>query len=397
MQRPEDPVLAGEPMPAREVVETIALLMRTAYALPERGEQAAVAIEARLAAGEYDDLSNEALAERLTSDLHEVCADRHLRVRARPPHRVPGSGEPGQPDQAEPGQAEPGQGEHGSGQHGSSQHGPDVRRPGGQLIERDPPARRGGRPRPGGGRLVNYGIARVERLAGNIGYLDLRRTAEPAEAAPAMAAAMELVARTYALIMDLRENGGGSLDGAAFWCSYLFPDGHTHLNNVHTAETGTTRQVWSLPWVPGERYTGRPVYVLTSSRTFSGGEDIAYTLQAQGRAMVIGEVTGGGAHPTRTRPISAALALSLPYARSVNPVTGTNWEGTGVAPDIAVPAGQALDVAYGLSLRAALADAEVAAEMPPLIAAEAREALAALPEPALPEPALPEPPGPPVA
>jgi hypothetical protein len=368
-----DPVLAAEPMSVAEVVAAVARLLRTAYVLPERGAQAAAAIESRLAAGDYDDLPDEALAERLTSELYEVCADRHLRVRVRPQHD--------EPSPRAPGPGEPGPGEHRPGEPSHREPSPGPRGSGRRPAERDgEPGRRGGRPRPGGGRLINYGIFRVERLAGNIGYVDLRGVADPAEAAPAIAAAMELVARTYALIIDLRNNGGGSLDGAAFWCSYLFPDSRTHLNDVYSADTGETRQVWSLPWVPGERYLDRPVYVLTSSRTFSGGEDIAYNLQAQGRARVVGETTGGGAHPTRTQPISATLAVSVPYARSVNPVTGTNWEGTGVTPDVAVPADEALDVAHALALRETLADTDATEEMPPPIAAEAREALAGLPQ-----------------
>jgi C-terminal processing protease CtpA/Prc len=117
------------------------------------------------------------------------------------------------------------------------------------------------------------------------------------------------------------------------------------------------------------------VYVLTSSETFSGGEDLGYTLQAQGRAELIGETTGGGAHPTRTMPISDTLAISVPHARSVNPVTGTNWPGTGVVPDVATPAAQAYDVAYAKALRHVLA-----LTVPPPIADEARAALAALPD-----------------
>lgn len=242
---------------------------------------------------------------------------------------------------------------------------------------------------------MNFGIFRVERLPGNVGYLDLRMVADPRQAGTAIAAAMELVAGTYALILDLRQNGGGSPYGAAFWCSYLFEGPHTHLNDIYDGDTGETRQFWSLAYVPGARYLGRPVYVLTSGETFSGGEDIAYTLQAQGRVRVIGETTGGGAHPTRMVPISPGLAMSVPFARSINPVTGTNWEGTGVVPDIAVPADRAYDVAYGLALRHVLAEAEAdeaddadgAADpgdrefppaVPPPVADEAREALAAL-------------------
>jgi hypothetical protein len=149
------------------------------------------------------------------------------------------------------------------------------------------------------GRLDNFGIRRVERLDGNIGYLDLRRMPDPANAGPAISAAMELVAGTCALIIDMRHNGGGAPEGVVFWCSYLFDGEPTHLNDIFRADTGETRQFWALPYVPGTRYPDQPVYVLTSERTFSGGEDLCYTLQALGRAQVIGETTGGGAHPTR--------------------------------------------------------------------------------------------------
>jgi len=227
------------------------------------------------------------------------------------------------------------------------------------------------------GRLDNFGIRQVERLDGNVGYLDVRRVAVPANAGPAIAAAMELVAGAYALIIDLRHNGGGAPDGVVFWCSYLFDGEPVHLNDIFRADTGETRQFWALPYVPGTRYPDRPVYVLTSGHTFSGGEDFAYTLQALGRATVIGETTGGGAHPTRAFPISPAVHIGIPFARSVNPVTGTNWQGTGVVPDVAVPADQALDVAYARALEHVLGLDDV----PPPIADEAREALAALPDP----------------
>ncbi len=220
---------------------------------------------------------------------------------------------------------------------------------------------------------MNYGIFKVERLDGDIGYIDLRAVAPPDDAARAIAAAMELVSGTAALIIDLRHNGGGAPAGVVFWLSYLFPDDQTHLNDIFDAGSGETRQFWTLASVPGHRYLDRPVYLLTSERTFSGGEDFAYSLQAQGRAELIGETTGGGAHPTQRVPISATLVLAVPNARSVNPVTGTNWEGTGVVPDVAVPAEQAFDVAYGRALRHVLT-----LHLPPPLLDEAREALAAL-------------------
>jgi len=225
------------------------------------------------------------------------------------------------------------------------------------------------------GRLDNFGIRRVERLDGNIGYLDLRRMPLPENAGPAIAAAMELVGGTYALIIDMRRNGGGSPGGVTVWCSYLLPENPVHLNDIFSADTGETRQFWSLPYLPGSRYLDKPVYVLTSGRTFSGGEDLCYTLQALGRVEVIGETTGGGAHPTRPFPVSAAVHIAIPFARSINPVTGTNWQGTGVIPDTPVTADEAYPVAYAKALR----HVTELRDIPPPVADEASTALAALP------------------
>ena len=340
---PDDGTLVAEQMSGPEIVTAALSLLRANYVFPELAEQAAVAVEARLAAGEYDNLDEIMLTDLLTRHLREVCEDKHLAVRL--------GGGPG------PGGRRPG-------------HDPERDEP------KDHEARRLAMRQMG--RLDNFGIHRVERLDGNIGYLDLRRVPVPANAGPAIAAAMELVAGTYALIIDLRRNGGGSPEGVVFWCSYLFTERPTHLNDIFHADTGETRQFWALPYVPGTRYVDRPVYVLTSSHTFSGGEDFCYTLQALGRAQVIGETTGGGAHPTRPFPISPAVHIAIPFARSINPVTGTNWQGTGVVPDIGVPEERAYDVAYGLSLRYVLA----MDDLPSPIVDEARDALAELPDPA---------------
>jgi Peptidase family S41/N-terminal domain of Peptidase_S41 in eukaryotic IRBP len=334
---PHDPAAVDEPMSTDEIVTIALQTLRTSYVFPERAEQAAAAVQARLAAGEYQGLDENALAERLTEHLNEVCEDKHLRVRAMSPRHA--RRRAAVPDAAPPSRPEPGR--------------PDGKR------------------HPG-----NYGIQRVDRLAGNVGYLDLHGVAQPDdEAGAAIAAAMRLVSGTYALIIDLRNNHGGSPHGVAFWCSFLFPGAETRLTDIFTAETGETRQFWTLPYVPGPRYLDRPVYVLTSHETFSGGEDLCYSLQAQGRAEVIGETTGGGAHPTRPIPISATMMIGVPFARSVNAITGTNWQGTGVVPDVAVPAADAYDVAYGQALRHVLSSEFV----PPPVADEAREALAALP------------------
>ena len=333
---PDDGSLAAEQLSGREIVTKALELLRANYVFPEQAGRAATAIEARLEAGEYDDLDEITLTERLTRDLQEITGDRHLRV-------VFGGGP-----------------------------GPRRQRIGEPEEPKDHEARRLAMRRMG--RLDNFGIRQVERLDGNVGYLDVRRVAVPANAGPAIGAAMELVAGTYALIIDLRHNGGGAPEGVVFWCSYLLDERPTHLNDIFHADTGETRQFWALPYVPGTRYLDRPVFVLTSGRTFSGGEDFAYTLQALGRATVVGETTGGGAHPTRGFPISAAVHIGIPFARSVNPVTGTNWQGTGVVPDVPADAERAYDVAYARALEKVLTMDDV----PPPIADDAREALAGL-------------------
>jgi hypothetical protein len=354
----DDGSQAAEQLSGREIAAKALELLRENYVFPELAGQVAAAVEARLAAGEYDNLDEIALTDLLTEHLREVSGDKHLAVRlggGPGPRREPG---PERGPERGPGHT--------------------VGRPDGDKRDRaddepaDPEARRLKMRQMG--RLDNFGIHRVERLDGNIGYLDLRRVPMPENAGPAIAAAMELVCGTNALIIDMRRNGGGSPDGAAVWCSYLLPEKPAHLNDIFHADTGETRQFWSLPYLPGTRYLDRPVYLLTSARTFSGGEDICYTLQALGRAEVIGETTGGGAHPTRPFPISAAVHIAIPFARSINPVTGTNWQGTGVVPDTQVAADEAYRVAYIKALNhvAGLGD------VPPPIAHEARDALAAL-------------------
>ncbi len=352
---PDDGSLAAEQLSSREIVVKALALLRENYVFPELAGQVAAGVEARLAAGEYDNLDEIALTELLTSHLQEASGDKHVRVGlggARPPER----GEPGR------GPGRPGRDRDDRGDRDAGQPAP------GEAAGQGPRRQQIRHP----GELVNFGIHRVERLDGNIGYLDLRGVPPPEHAGPAITAAMELVAGTFALIIDLRRNGGGSPHGVALWCSYLIDDRPTRLNDIFSAETGETTQFWSYPYLPGRRYLDRPVYVLTSSRTFSGGEDLGYTLQALGRAEVIGEATGGGAHPTRPFPISAAVHIGVPYARSISPLTGTNWQGTGVIPDTPVPADQAYDVAYTKALRHVLELDEV----PPPIADEARDTLA---------------------
>jgi C-terminal processing protease CtpA/Prc len=297
---------------ANAVVEDALRLLCEKYIFPEKAEQAADLVRAELAAGVFDDLDESALGVALTERFMAVCADKHLRVRPRKPGYEKAMSEE-------------------------------------EFVEAWREQLR----------LANHGIARVERLDGNIGYLDLRLVASPDVGGTAIAAAMELVSHTNALIIDLRQNKGGSPQGVTFWNSYFFADAETHLNDIYDGESGRTRQFWTLDYLPGERYLDRPIWILTSATTFSGGEEFCYNLKALGRATLVGETTGGGAHPTMPFALTDTLEITIPIARSINPVTGTNWEGTGVQPDIATSADEALDVAYRKALEHVLAsDAE---------------------------------------
>lgn len=197
---------------------------------------------------------------------------------------------------------------------------------------------------------VAAGVFKVERLPGNIGYIDLRGFEPPVFSAPAIDAAMILVKNTEAIVLDLRMNGGGEGETVAYLMSHFFAEGdQRHLNDMIFRQGHRTQQYWTTTAV-GIHYT-RPVYVLTSRRTFSAAEECAYNFQAQKRATLVGETTGGGANPGDVYPITHGLVAFVSNGQSINPVTHTNWEGVGVKPDIVTPAARALDVANAKILR----------------------------------------------
>jgi len=195
-----------------------------------------------------------------------------------------------------------------------------------------------------------YGIEKIERLPGNVGYIDLHGFGATEFAGPAYTAAIGLLAGTDALILDLRRNGGGSPASVAYLMSHFFPLGdRRHLLDMYNRPANTTTQFWTVPTV-ALRYD-KPVYVLTSARTFSGGEHCAYDFQAQKRGTLVGETTGGGSNPVDWFSAGHGIVVAIPTARATNPVTRTNWEHVGVKPDIAVPAAQALQTAHVAILR----------------------------------------------
>jgi len=189
----------------------------------------------------------------------------------------------------------------------------------------------------------NCAFEKVELLPANIGYLKFNGFLDPEICGPTATAAMSFLAHVDALIIDLRSNGGGSPEMVAYICSYLFAE-RTHLNDLYNRKEDKTAEFWTRE-VPGPRLAKQPVFVLTSKRTFSGAEEFTYNLKNLKRATVIGETTGGGAHPVSGHRIDDHFMIGVPFARAINPITKTNWEGTGVEPDIKVPASEALDVA----------------------------------------------------
>ena len=282
------------------VVDAMAKALEKTYVNADKAKSMAAAIRAHVAKGDYDKITDgEDFATRLTDDLHADTRDLHMHVVFGPHPKD----EPPPPPEAQ------------------------------QLEEL---------------RKENFGVHKIERLPGNIARLEIIFFPEAKFAAvqQGIGDLMSQVADADALILDLRENGGGDSDTVLMIASYMFDGKPVHLNDIYEREANKTTPGWTLAKVPGKRFGGKkPVFVLTSKRTFSGGEDLAYSLQMTKRAIVIGEATGGGAHPVKLVSLDDQFAIAIPNAESISPITHGNWEGTGVIPDVATTADAALDEA----------------------------------------------------
>lgn len=288
----DEPVTEEE---RRAVVARIVTLVNERYVFPESAQETGDYLNAQLEAGAFDELHDPAIfAEKLTATLQHINHDKHMRVRL------------------------------------SSGNGRDPIR---EFNSK-------------------HGFETVEVLDGNIGYIDMRGFLSVDIARETATEAMETVAEADAVIFDMRNNGGGRPDMVQWVSSYFFAE-RTHLNSLYWRETDTTQEFWTLTNVPGKQMAEVPLFVLTSSRTFSAAEEFTYNLQSRNRATIIGETTGGGAHPGKNININDRFRIFIPTGRAINPVTGTNWEGTGVKPDIEIDADQALEKALELAKEAA--------------------------------------------
>jgi hypothetical protein len=308
-QQPKPPAVdAGQ---KQAIIDEISTLLNKNYIFPETAKKVEEALRAKLKSGDFDKLPGAPeFARAVSAVLLEVSKDRH-------------TGFAFNPAMAE-----------------------DLRRLAGQSEEE---AKKVRERRLEEARRDNFGFRKVERLAGNIGYLDFRMFASPDEAGVTAVAAMNFLAYCDAVIVDLRQNGGGDPAQIQLISSYFFAE-PVHLNDLYFRAADRTDNFWTLPYVPGPKAAGADLYILTSARTFSGAEEFTYNMKNLKRATVIGETTGGGAHPTEPMIVQRDFILRVPFARAINPVSKTNWEGTGVTPDIAVPAAEAFDRAYALAV-----------------------------------------------
>jgi hypothetical protein len=195
------------------------------------------------------------------------------------------------------------------------------------------------------GIVDNYGFYKVERLPGNVGYIDLRRFYSINIGADTAISCFNAISSTDALIIDLRKNGGGRVEMVTFLASFLLQES-TLFNSIYNRSEDTLTQNWTHNYTPGKKYLNKPVYILTSNYTFSGGEAFAYGLKNIGRVKIIGEVTGGGAHPVIFTQISEFLRLKVPNRRTIDPITNSNWEQVGVIPDVTIEEEKAFNSAY---------------------------------------------------
>jgi hypothetical protein len=286
------------------VIERAAELMLANYQLLASAERAAADVRERAKRGEYDSIDSAArLAESLSRDLSDATTDRHVRVKF-------GAERVSDPLAAV-----------------------DETKEQLAQLRRDAQAE-------------SCGLGAPRVLDGNVGYLEMKRFFRAEFAGDALAAAMQRLAGTDALIVDLRECHGGDSVMVVLAASWFFDGRPRHWNDLLRRCDGTTTQFWTAAWLPGARYVDKPVYVLTAQRTFSAPESFAYELQQTRRATIVGETTGGGAHSGAWFPIDDRFAIFVPLSRYVSATSGGDWEGVGVKPDIACEAAEALRRAH---------------------------------------------------
>lgn len=201
-------------------------------------------------------------------------------------------------------------------------------------------------------RRSNYYFTGVQLLEGNVGYIDFDQfPVMTPEARRAAEAAMVLVAHTDAVIIDLRANPGGSDGMNQFLSSHFLPEAPVVITSREYRQgEGIRRTDYpNDPALGGGRLSHVPLYILVDASTGSAAENMSFSLQGLGRAVIVGEATAGAAHSSQFHPLPHGFAIQIPIARSFNPRTGRDWEGVGVVPDVPTASADAL-TAHALAL-----------------------------------------------
>jgi len=305
---PGPPDLAIDNPTKSLVIDSLLKKLNETYIFPDVAKKMEADVRSRLNGKEYDAIeSSNAFAKKLTEDLQFVSHDKHLRVRFLATI-IPERKERSEPTDEEKAEFN-------------------------RYMKR-----------------INYGFNKVERLEGNLGLIDLRGFTDEVGGADTVAAAMNFLANTDAIIFDLRQNGGGNPAMIALISSYLFGDKPVHLNDLYWREGSRTEEFWTKPEKASRKFLDKDIFVLTSNYTFSGAEEFSNNLKVLKRATIVGETTGGGANPGGSVRLNEHFNAFIPVGRAVNPTTKTNWEGVGVEPDVKVPKDQALKTAQILAL-----------------------------------------------
>jgi C-terminal processing protease CtpA/Prc len=197
------------------------------------------------------------------------------------------------------------------------------------------------------GSAADLGFGRIEMLPGGIGYIDLLGFSDEPEALAFADSMMAGMAGSRAVIIDLRRNRGGGPQMVRLLSTYFF-DRPTHLVSTFIRGMAAPRERWTVEQVRGPRLSGVPVYLLTSRRTLSAAESFAFGLRINRKVTIVGERTGGGGHFGDFIELPGGFTLFLPVGRTFDPRTNQGWDKTGLEPDVAVPAREALDKALEL-------------------------------------------------
>jgi len=310
---PDQPDMTIDAAFRAATIDSLATHVEATYVFPDLGKTIARTLRDRKKKGRYDRITSAMeFSDSLNADLRGLAHDKHLRVHYsnRPlPKEDGGENGPTSPEER-------------------ARFLADARR-------------------------RNWGFEHVERLAGNVGYIELRNFESGAEAGQVAQAAMEFLRNADALIFDLRRNGGGDPNMIVLLLSHLYgDDDRVHFNDFYQRGDSLMPQFWTATTIPGPRFADKPVYVLTSRRTGSCAEEFSYDIKMLKRGTLVGETTAGGANPGGFARLNDHFLAFIANGRAVNPISKTNWEGVGVEPDVKVKAEDALTTAHVAAIEA---------------------------------------------